>query len=46
MHDIKKEVGFNIRRIREEKGFSQKKLAPLVYVFSFTGGKNPVLSDS
>jgi transcriptional regulator with XRE-family HTH domain len=29
MSDINKDVGFNIRRIREEKGFSQEKLAAL-----------------
>lgn len=29
MKDINKEVGFNIRRIREECGFSQEKLAAL-----------------
>jgi transcriptional regulator with XRE-family HTH domain len=29
MKDINKEVGFNIRRIREERGFSQEKLAAL-----------------
>ena len=29
MNDINKEVGFNIRRIREERGFSQEKLAAL-----------------
>ena len=29
MKDINKEVGFNIRRTREEKGFSQEKLAAL-----------------
>lgn len=29
MSDINKEVGFNIRRIREERGFSQEKLAAL-----------------
>lgn len=29
MKDINKEVGFNIRRIREERRFSQEKLAAL-----------------
>jgi transcriptional regulator with XRE-family HTH domain len=29
MKDINKEVGFNIRRIREERGFSQEKLVAL-----------------
>ena len=29
MSDINKEVGFNIRRIREELGISQEKLAAL-----------------
>ena len=29
MSDINKEVGFNIRRIREERGISQEKLAAL-----------------
>jgi transcriptional regulator with XRE-family HTH domain len=29
MTDINKEVGFNIRRIREERGLSQEKLAAL-----------------
>lgn len=29
MSDINKDVGFNIRRIREEKGLSQEKLAAL-----------------
>ena len=29
MHDINKEVGFNIRRVREDKGLSQEKLAAL-----------------
>ena len=29
MKDINKEVGFNIRRIREDKGLSQEKLAAL-----------------
>lgn len=29
MKDINKEVGFNIRKIREERGFSQEKLAAL-----------------
>ncbi len=29
MKNINKEVGFNIRRIREERGFSQEKLAAL-----------------
>ncbi|MHC4333635.1 MAG: helix-turn-helix domain-containing protein [Planctomycetota bacterium] len=29
MSDINKDVGFNIRRMREEKGFSQEKLAAL-----------------
>ncbi len=29
MSDINKEVGFNIRKIREDKGFSQEKLAAL-----------------
>ena len=29
MKDITKEVGFNIRRIREDKGLSQEKLAAL-----------------
>ena len=29
MNDINKEVGFNIRRIREERGLSQEKLASL-----------------
>jgi len=29
MSDINKEVGFNIRRIREEQGFSQERLAAL-----------------
>ncbi|MHC4104747.1 MAG: helix-turn-helix domain-containing protein [Planctomycetota bacterium] len=28
-NDINKEVGFNIRRIREERGFSQETLAAL-----------------
>ena len=30
MKDINKEVGLNIRRIREERGLSQEKLAGLV----------------
>ena len=29
MADINKQVGFNIRKIREEKGLSQEKLAAL-----------------
>ena len=29
MSDINKDVGFNIRKIREESGFSQEKLAAL-----------------
>ena len=29
MSDINKEVGFNIRTIRQERGFSQEKLAAL-----------------
>jgi len=29
MKDITKEVGFNIRKIREDKGLSQEKLAAL-----------------
>jgi transcriptional regulator with XRE-family HTH domain len=29
MSDINKDVGFNIRRMREEKGLSQEKLAAL-----------------
>ncbi len=29
MSDINKEVGFNIRKIREDKGLSQEKLAEL-----------------
>jgi len=29
MSNINKEVGFNIRKIREEKGLSQEKLAAL-----------------
>jgi len=29
MGDINKEVGFNIRKIREEKGLSQKQLGTL-----------------
>jgi len=29
MNDINKEVGFNIRKIREERGLSQEKLASL-----------------
>ena len=29
MEDIVKQVGFNIRRIREDKGLSQEKLAGL-----------------
>ncbi len=29
MTDINKEVGFNIRKIREERGLSQEKLAAL-----------------
>jgi len=29
MKDITKEVGFNIRKIREDKGLSQEKLAGL-----------------
>jgi len=29
MSDINKEVGFNIRRIREERGLTQEKLAAL-----------------
>ena len=29
MSDINKEVGFNIRKIREDKGLSQEKLAAL-----------------
>lgn len=29
MSDINKEVGLNIRKIREDKGFSQEKLAAL-----------------
>jgi len=29
MSDINKQVGFNIRRIREERGLSQEKLAAL-----------------
>ena len=29
MTDINKEVGFNIRRIREQRGLSQEKLAGL-----------------
>ena len=29
MSDINKEVGFNIRRIREERGLSQEKLAAI-----------------
>jgi len=29
MKDINKEVGFNIRKIREEKGLTQEKLAAL-----------------
>ncbi len=29
MTDINKEVGFNIRRIREDRGLSQEKLAGL-----------------
>ena len=29
MSEINKDVGFNIRKLREEKGFSQEKLAAL-----------------
>ncbi len=29
MNDIVKDVGFNIRRLREQRGFSQEKLAAL-----------------
>jgi len=29
MSDINKQVGFNIRKIREERGYSQEKLAGL-----------------
>ena len=29
MSNINKEVGFNIRRMREERGFSQEKLAAI-----------------
>ncbi len=29
MSDINKEVGFNIRRLREERGLTQEKLAAL-----------------
>ena len=29
MRDINKEVGFNIRKIREDRGLSQEKLAAL-----------------
>ena len=29
MSDINKEAGFNIRKIREERGLSQEKLAEL-----------------
>jgi len=32
MRDINKEVGLNIRKIREERGFSQEKLAGLADV--------------
>jgi ribosome-binding protein aMBF1 (putative translation factor) len=32
MSDINKDVGFNIRRMHEEKGFSQEKLAALLCV--------------
>ncbi len=31
MKDINKEVGLNIRKIREDKGLSQEKLEALVY---------------
>ena len=47
MADINKQVGFNIRKIREEKGLSQEKLAALAdlhraYVGQIERGKKNI----